>query len=144
VAADSCGVLGGFASGAASCAGAVGELDPVEVLEPSGDVASGAVGALTWGAACCAGAPGVPETSGDAASDALGGVGSGSCASALGELDPVEVLEPSGDAASGAVGALTWGAACCAGAVGRLDPPVRAAEPPEVLPRHSISLSVPC
>src|SRR5690242_2583174 len=67
-AADSCGTLGGFASGAASCASALGELDSLGVPEPSGDVASGAVG----------------------------GVGSGSCARALGELDPVGVSEPCG------------------------------------------------
>ena len=114
-AADSCGTLGGFASGAASCARALGELDPVGVSEPSGDVASGAVG----------------------------GVGSG-CARRLRELDSLGVLELSGGTASSALGGLGWRAASCVVAVGRLDPPVRAAEPPEVLPRHSISLSVPC
>src|SRR4029450_6634360 len=75
-AADSCGALRGFASGAASCARALGELEAVGVPEPSGDVASGAVG----------------------------GVGSGSCARTLGELEAVGVPEPSGDEASGAVG----------------------------------------
>ena len=114
-AADSCGALGGFASGAASCARALGELDPVGVPEPSGDVASGAVG----------------------------GVGSG-CARRLRELDSLGVLELSGGTASSALGGLGWRAASCVVAVGRLEPPVRAAEPPDVLPRHSISLSVPC
>src|SRR6187551_2977690 len=100
-AADSCGTLGGFASGAASCARALGELDPVGVSEPSGDVASGAVGGV--GSGSCAfvselGPVGVPEPSGDAASDAVGAVGSGSCAF-VSELGPVGVPEPSGDVA---------------------------------------------
>ena len=36
-AADSCGALGGFASGAASCARTLGELEAVGMSEPSGD-----------------------------------------------------------------------------------------------------------
>jgi hypothetical protein len=76
------------------------------------------------------------------ASGAVGGVGSGSCAAALGKLDPLGVPEPSGGGTSAAVGGVSSGS--CARALDELDPPVRAAEPPEVLPRHSISLSVPC
>jgi hypothetical protein len=146
-AADSCGALGGFASGAASCARTLGELDAVGVSEPSGDVASGAVGGV--GSGSCArtlgelDAVGVSEPSGDVASGAVGGVGSG-CARRLRELDSLGVPELSGGTATSAVGGLGWRGASCVVAVGRLDPPVRAAEPPEVLPRHSISLSVPC
>jgi hypothetical protein len=85
---------------------------------------------------------GLSELSGDVASGAVGKVGSGSRAAALGELEAVGVSELSGDVASGAVGGV--GSGSCARALDELDPPVRAAEPPEVLPRHSISLSVPC
>src|SRR4029450_2679502 len=80
-AADSCGALGGFASGAASCARTLGELEAVGVPEPSGDVASGAVG----------------------------GVGSGSCARTLGELEGGGGGGPSGEVGSGAVGGRGWG-----------------------------------
>src|SRR6185436_6298498 len=57
---------------------------------------------------------------GDVCSCAVGGVGSGSCARTLGELDPVGVSEPSGDVASGAVGGV--GSGSCARALGELDP----------------------
>src|SRR6187401_1990750 len=146
-AADSCGTLGGFASGAASCARALVELDAVGVSEPCGDVASGAVGGVGSGSCARAlgelDAVGVSEPCGDVASAAVGGVGSG-CARRLRELDSLGVLELSGGTASSALGGLGWRAASCVVAVGRLDPPVRAAEPPDVLPRHSLSLSVPC
>jgi hypothetical protein len=102
----------------------------------------GAFGAFDWDAAFCAGALGVPEPSGDAASDALGRVGSASFDRALGELDAVGLREPFAVAAFCPVGALILGVACCAGALRRLDAPVRAAEPADVLPR--IGLSVPC
>ena len=82
-AADSCGALGGFVSGAASWARTLGELEAVGASEPSGDVASGAVG----------------------------GVGSGSWARTLGELEAVGVSELSGGTASIALGVLGWRAA---------------------------------
>jgi len=134
-----CGALGGSRS--AACARLVAELVAVGAIEPSAGAASGAVGALAWDAASFAGALGAPEPFGNAASDALGRLDLACCARPLGKLDAVGPREPFAVAASFAVGAVTLGIACCAGALRRLDPPLRAAEPPEVLPRR---LSVPC
>jgi hypothetical protein len=136
------GTLIGLRSSPAPCVGPLGGLDPVERLSLSAGATLGAFGALDWDAAFCAGALAVPERSGDAATDALGRVGLASFDRAPGELDAVGLREAFAVVAFWAVGALTLGVACCAGALRRLDAPVRAAEPAEVLLR--LGLSVPC
>jgi hypothetical protein len=112
----------------------LGELAGVGALGPSAGAASGAFSALAWDAASCAGALGLPEPFGNAPSDALGRVGWASCARPLDKPDAVGLREPF------ACGAVTLGVACCAGFLRGSDSPLRAAEPPEVLPRSGLSV----